>query len=106
YQKTLPGSGGLDPNPDLEAGQTMRHDYGAQDTMVNMRPVNTQQNARYQPPAQPVPPPPSAMNTMPGAAVRPGLPPRQSAAGGRRRILGCSPTCLMVFAGLLATFCG
>ncbi len=107
YQKTLPGSGGLDPNPEsIPPGSTIQHDYSAQDTLMNMRPVRTQENARYQPPAQSVPPPPSAMNTMPGAAVRPALPPRQSAAKPRGRILGCSPTCLMVFAGLLASFCG
>lgn len=106
YKKTLPGSGGFDPNPDFEPpqqeGNTVPHQVVSQDTVMNMRPVV---DPYVRQPAQqsvPTPPPAYTQAQQPSA-----LPPRK--AGGqprRRRILGCSPGCLMIFGGLFATFCG
>ena len=105
YNQTLPGSGGMDPNPDddyrRDMGQTMPHMTSAGQTVTNMRPVN--EPAQYQQPAAPVPPPPQM--TMPAGQQAAALP-RRSAAPRKRTILGCSPGCVMIFAGLLATFCG
>jgi penicillin-binding protein 1C len=113
-KKTLPGSGGLDPNPDFdnsfEAGHTVQHQPPVQrqpqPTLLNMRPYE-QQTQQVQPPQQYqqyqrpqyVPPSPP-QQTVPQA---PALPQRQPK---RKTILGCSPTCLMVFGGILASFCG
>ena len=101
-RQTLPGTGGLDPNPDFE--NTARRE--SQPTLASMPAVRPQAPAGGQVvprPAQPpayVPPPPRQ-----GAGPAPAgpLPVRRQ---GRRRILGCTPGCLMVFGGLTATFCG
>jgi hypothetical protein len=102
YKKTLAGSGGLDPNPDFEsnqAGNTVQHNPLSQDTLMNMRPVSGAQQSQRA--AQPPYVPPAPPTAMPPATT---LPPRKVPKG--RRILGCSPGCLMIFGGLFATFCG
>jgi len=105
YKKTLPGSGGFDPNPDFDPpvrpGDTVQHQAVPQDTLMNMRPISSQQP--YQRPSQPthIPPAPPAA-TMP---VQNAPLPRQKTPP-RKRILGCSPGCLMILAGLFVTFCG
>lgn len=112
YKKTLPGTGGLDPNPDFEppqeAGNTVPHQPLSENTVLNMRPV-ADSYPRSQPAPQRTqqplytPPPPQTMQPAHQAA----LPPRKPrAAHPQRRVLGCSPGCLMIFGGLIATFCG
>ncbi|MBK8023425.1 MAG: transglycosylase domain-containing protein [Chloroflexi bacterium] len=143
--ETLPGSGGLDPNPDFqhdlsddrfpddddetppafEAGQTVPHIVPFEHTLVHV----PEGGQRYQQPApqpqqpmsgQPtIPAPPAWAQTTqpnlynPNAGARPGAgafaPPANSLPvrpARKRRILGCTPGCLMVFLGLVATFCG
>lgn len=132
--KTLPGSGGFDPNPDFlkqeppikdddtpplfGEGVTMPHIVPFEHTMVHVpgesrRPVSTAGRTQQPPrraaqePTIPAPPSmqPAAMPQgypmQPAAGLPPRNPPRR-----RRGFLGCSPTCLMVFAGLALTFCG
>ncbi len=102
---TLPGSGGLDPNPDFSR-------QPAAPTLQTPRVQSSQQapaDARYQrpanytpQPAQPanVPPPPARRNP---AVVTPqqALPSRK-----RKRQRGFNPGCLAIFVGLFVTFCG
>lgn len=90
-KQTLPGSGGMDPNPDFNAGRTMPH-QSSQPTLTNMRPVQSAAPPVQRPIQQPPPPP--------AASARKSLPPRA-----KRRGLRWSG-CLMVFVGLFATFCG
>ncbi|NDJ61877.1 MAG: hypothetical protein GYB67_12175 [Chloroflexi bacterium] len=153
-KQTLPGSGGLDPNPDF----TVPHDQGTQrNPALQIEPTQPHivpfehtlvhvpedhRNRRSNPPPPPqhagqnVPAPgyqqryqPASQYTQPGVtqparpqgANYPPSPPRYPAAPGagrpqqplparrarrRRSILGCSPGCVVVFAGLIATFCG
>lgn len=131
--ETLPGSGGLDPNPDFlpddddetppafEAGQTLPHVVPFEHTLVHVpepgrrtsQPQPAPQAQRYSEEQPTIPAPPSwAQTTQPnvyygaptqGTPAPAGLPPRPA---GRRRILGCSPGCFMVLIGLLVTFCG
>ncbi len=87
-KKTLPGTEGMDPNPDFEPP--------SQATVVNMRPV---QSVSQTPPPNRTPPP---RPTPPSRSQKRALPPRSKS---RRR--GClSPSCLMIFVGLMVTFCG
>ncbi|MBI5667102.1 MAG: transglycosylase domain-containing protein [Chloroflexi bacterium] len=113
-QRTLPGSGGLDPNPDFAPGLTQRHQrVEMQQTMPHNvssynQPTMPVEQQRFARPAQPtypqqpgyVPPAPQT-----GAAPKPALPPRQAQAR-PRRILGCAPGCVWVIVGFLAIFCG
>jgi penicillin-binding protein 1C len=117
---TLPGSGGLDPNPDFapDAGDTIRQQRVRLDhTMPHVDPVPQQYTAptyppqqytapvqqqpypAYPPPQQTVPPAPPAQGH---SAV--GLPPRSRAKP--RRILGCSRGCFGLILGFLVIFCG
>ncbi|MDX2138049.1 MAG: transglycosylase domain-containing protein [Chloroflexota bacterium] len=158
-KKTLPGSGGMDPNPDffpedprnVPAGYTVPHIVPFEHTVVHV-PVK----AEHVMPAPPAPPqpapampptasskrlPPVVKQPRPGTdgipkpvpeqlygqppqqqAPQPGnypppnypypqqqaqpLPPQRRARRSKRGFLGCSPGCLMVFAGLFVTFCG
>ena len=158
-KKTLPGSGGMDPNPDFNpedprhvpAGYTVPHIVPLEHTVVHV-PVQgvepstqsapasavwqPEQQVLRRPPSskrlppvsrqprpgtdgvpQPSPAPPTAQNQQPyypppnyqqpyppgqGSVPMPQRPARPR----RRRILGCTPGCLMVFGGLIATFCG
>ncbi len=95
-RQTLPGTGGLDPNPDLAAHR------GPQPTLVNVPAVRPQAPSGGQVVPLPAQPPPAYAPPPLRQAAGP-LPVRRQ---GRRRILGCTPGCLMVFGGLTATFCG
>jgi membrane peptidoglycan carboxypeptidase len=89
--KTLVGSGGMDPNPDFRGPP--------QATVVNMRPTRAAQQAAPPRPASTLPPPPA-----PSKPQRPvALPPRPRA---RRGFLGIPSGCLVIFVGTFATFCG
>ncbi|MBL8131235.1 MAG: transglycosylase domain-containing protein [Anaerolineae bacterium] len=134
--ETLPGSGGLDPNPDFlpddddetppafEAGQTLPHIVPFEHTLVHVPEGGPRHSAPPQttwqtPPDQPtIPAPPAWAQTTqpnvynPNPGARPGAGAFAPAAGlpvrpeRRRRILGCSPGCLMVLLGVMLTFCG
>lgn len=131
-RKTLPGSGGFDPNPDFanedtpfDGGQTQPHIVPFQHTLVHVpgeehRPLRSSQPAQHPQQQTTIPAPPQQQPTMPQAYQQPQYPmpqgqyaqPRQPAPlpprakPRRRRILGCSPGCAAVFFGLFATFCG
>lgn len=157
-KKTLPGSGGLDPNPDFteearnrpprspattqpnDPGYTVPHIVPFEHTLVHVpgeeenrssappdrKAAQFQQSYRSAPPkpAAHVPPPPNVTQpgqypTQPGSYptqpnVYPSVPPMMGVpantyppvAARPRRILGCSPGCLAVFAGVFVTFCG
>lgn len=107
---TLPGSGGLDPNPDFivqedpASARTVRHPSvrltenppPPQSTMPN---PNLVDDRRYQRPAYPIPPAPQA---APAA-----MPPQKLPARRRKQGLAAfRPGCLWVFIGLFITFCG
>lgn len=117
-KKTLPGSGGMDPNPDFEIGNTqasdpgntvqhqaVRLDYTAPHTPVvqqqNPIPQDHQQYARPQQAGYPAPPAPTSQT-----AAAPGNRPLPQRRAQRRGCLGCSPTCLGIIAGFIAIFCG
>jgi membrane peptidoglycan carboxypeptidase len=98
--RTLPGSGGLDPNPDFNDPKA---------TVQNMRPVNqptvphqppARQNARYQRPAAGAIPAAPGPRQAPGAAQK--VLPKQSK--NRRRSSGVG--CFAIFIGLFVTLCG
>ncbi len=90
HKKTLPGSGGMDPNPDFKQSQP---------TVATMRPV---QQAASQPaiqrPAAPVPAPPPP----PSRAQRPVILPSRR----NKRFRLFSPGCFMIALGILGSFCG
>jgi hypothetical protein len=104
YKQTLPGSGGLDPNPDFantQFGQTSRHQP--------VQPPPQQDYQQYQRPAQPVyPAPQQTMPPMPpaqgnGTAQGKRVLPRRRT---RKGFLGMPIGCLWIFLGTLVTFCG
>ena len=102
-------------------GVTMPHIVPFEHTMVHVpgesrapRAARTQPQRVNPPPQRPpqqqptIPVPPVGQQTnMQQSYVpqQPGLPPRNPVRR-RRGFLGCSPGCLMVFAGLVVTFCG
>lgn len=106
---TLPGSGGLDPNPDFvvhedpASARTVRHPAvrltesppPPQATMPN---PDLADDRRYQRPPYAIPPAPQAANAPPV----PKLPPRRR----KRGLAAFRPGCLWVFIGLFVTFCG
>ena len=116
---TLPGSGGLDPNPDFlpfddqsssSADYTVQHepvqiDQTAPHPAVQSYPQNAE-HARFQRPGGsggiPPAPPATMMNSAPVKGS--GALPRRSTR--RRGCLGCSPGCLYLIAGFIAIFCG
>jgi len=107
--ETLPGSGGLDPNPDF-------HDPKA--TIQSMRRVQpTVQNPSVQPPAQNTVPSSNAQFARPVGGARQPIPAAPAPAGpaaapqrvlpkrrSRRRSKGVG--CFAIFLGLTLTFCG
>lgn len=108
---TLPGSGGLDPNPDMPAPQrpnierTVQHIPAAPAPAPSPQEQYTAANpslsdSRYQRPAGGYAPPPPPQQQGNGQKK---LAPRRPAP---RRILGFRPGCLWMFAGLILTFCG
>ncbi|MBL8117260.1 MAG: transglycosylase domain-containing protein [Anaerolineae bacterium] len=110
-RQTLPGSGGLDPNPDFvvqkgDAGQTMQHPAVRLDhTMPHEAPEQQYTAARqYQYQAPPPPPahiPPAPQVSGGQAQQLPRRPVRR-----KQGVLGCSRGCLGVFIGFMAIFCG
>ncbi len=121
---TLPGTFGLDPNPDHQQADSNVPARPAQPTMQNPRVQSPQQ-----PPQQqyiPQRPPQQAQPTMPnpqfqgGYQQQPpplpkgrtgGMPPQQPPQRlprkrGRRRVLGLPSGCIWAVAGLFVTFCG
>ncbi len=115
-RKTLPSSGGLDPNPDFdteEAGeQTAPHIVPFQHTLVHV-PGEEHRPAPPRKAQATIPAPPIQQTTQPmqypmpqpqGYPPKAGLPPRQKPRP--RRILGCTPGCAAIFVGLMVTFCG
>jgi membrane peptidoglycan carboxypeptidase len=154
-KKTLPGTGGYDPNPDFVAQPTMPHIAPPQHTLVHIPgetrnqptvpPTDPRRRVGREPTPPPPLPPPAPMQptvqmppgrrerTIPSprmseysAPVQPSVPPGYNPYAGQmpgqmpgaapalpprrkprpRRILGCTPGCLMVFAGVIVAFCG
>lgn len=120
-RKTLPGSGGYDPNPDFNAEtpddsqSTIPHIVPFEHTLVHV--PGEEHAPRQAPPRKP----PQAQQTIPAPPVqaKPYPLPQQPAAypqqpttlpprikPRQRRILGCSPGCAAIFVGLFVTFCG
>ncbi|MDX1992315.1 MAG: transglycosylase domain-containing protein [bacterium] len=115
-QETLPGTGGLDPNPDFtvkrESANTVQR---AQNTVPSANP--SPQTMR-----SPRPPAPPAYNAAPtvnspaaprgnGPMVGAPMPPNEAPAGQARRTLPrkrrrFNPGCVAIFLGLFLTFCG
>ncbi len=131
-KRTLPGSGGFDPNPDFnrgkqapreEDGNTVPHIVPFEYTMVHVpgeEPIKRQQpRAGYteanqpaasssfnEPTVGPTRSPyqrPQYTTPQAPAQQKAPLPPRRAK---KRRILGCSPGCFMIIVGVLVTFCG
>lgn len=123
---TLPGTGGLDPNPDAPdrpAAHTMKHQavrlpQNEQNTVPHpvqggqTVPSQPAEDSRYQRPRghnqvtqgrgmQHVPPPPPGQG-VPGKGARP-LPPRRKR---RRGMFGFRPGCIWIFLGSFITVCG
>jgi penicillin-binding protein 1C len=113
-KRTLPGSGGFDPNPDFaprsEAAKTIRNQPVRISQETVPAPTSQQQPAypQYQRPTQPtmqeyIPPmPPAQTNNVPQSGSRP-LPRKRRTSP---RIFGLPRGCLWIFLGTLATFCG
>ncbi len=107
--KTLQGSGGLDPNPDFntrpnDAGNTVQHKAVRLDQTMPHEPPPAYRN--YQQPAspqvqQPYPQPPASQA---GAAPQQPLQRRQIAR--KRGCLGCSRGCIGLIIGFIVIFCG
>jgi penicillin-binding protein 1C len=112
---TLPGSGGLDPNPDFlpfdpqpskKADHTVQHQAVRLDqTMPSPRPAEPAQQ-QFQRPGQGgrVPPAPPATMQKNAPVNQTALPNKRKTA--KRGCLGCSPGCLYLIAGFIAIFCG
>lgn len=109
---TLPGTGGLDPNPDMDqpqSQQTMRHPavrspeppIPPQSTIPNPQLAD---DHRYQRGNSPQP----AGNypQPPQSSGRSSAPPRLPRKRARRRILGLPSGCFWAFIALFVTFCG
>jgi penicillin-binding protein 1C len=155
-KKTLPGTGGMDPNPDFapedpfaeQRAYTVPHIVPFEHTVVHVPVQDGQQQkpapappppqlapaaprrsptskrlppvvrqprpgtegvpqpAQYMPPQGGQPPANYPAPNYPQAYSQQGQPPLPQRKPRRRRILGCTPGCLMVFAGLFVTFCG
>lgn len=120
-KKTLVGTGGLDPNPDMDDWRGS----GADKTVQNLRAVPpadadypsvqrpeagyTMQNPnvadnRFQRPPAPVPPV-AGQRPLPHGQQQ-GLPKGRASSRRRRRILGLPSGCVYLFIGLIVSFCG
>ena len=115
---TLPGTGGLDPNPDMMPRvPDMSH---SQQTVMNMPKASQQEppqmtaanpnlsDARFQRPAQQAPRPAQGQHVPRPPQQQYGfeqkkLPPRR---GRRSKIFGLPSGCMYMFLGLMVTFCG
>lgn len=124
-KQTLVGSGGLDPNPDMEPYRKPDAGMTVQSPAVRIDPGMTVQSPAVKLPAQPAQPayPAYPQYQRPAQQATPPIPPpppTQMAPGygqgqpmplapARRRKRGClglSPTCLAVVIGFFAIFCG
>ncbi len=104
---TLPGSGGLDPNPDFVNPEPPKPEYTVRHEAVRLE--NTAPHPAYKPaeqqpyqrpthqPGEYIPPAPT--NAQPGKPL-----PRRPVK--RKGCLGCSPTCLGIIIGFFIIFCG
>ncbi len=112
--KTLAGSGGLDPNPDFntrpsqsDAGNTMQHKAVRLDNTMPHEPSpphrNYNQPQQYQ---QPYPQPPANIPPAPQAGGVPSQPLQRRQNTRKRGCLGCSRGCIGLFVGFIAIFCG
>lgn len=117
-EPTLPGTFGLDPNPEMNAPkapvpssqssaptmQTPRVQQPQQQNQIPPRPApqaeQTMPNPQFQDARRQPPPPPQSQR---GAVPPPQHLPRKR---GRRRVLGLPAGCLWAVAGLFVTFCG
>ncbi len=118
--RTLSGSGGLDPNPDFypRPDQTMRNpkvQMPSQPSASNT--AYTQQQRSYNPyqappnviPAQQqgnLPPQPPNATMQHGAAVQQQPKRRNGVKGRRKKIMGLPSGCVYAFVGLFLSFCG
>ncbi len=117
---TLPGTGGLDPNPDMMPHVPYVDPAHSQQTVMNMPKAPQQQppqmtaanpnlsDARYQRPAQPAPQSAQGQHVPPPPQQQYGfeqkkLPRRRTR---RNRIMGLPSGCVYMFLGLMVTFCG
>ena len=133
-QPTLPGSQGLDPNPDFSSpktvttpavrapassdrtvpGQPVQSPQTTQPgrTMPHYPAATTQPAQRYQPtqagPTVPNPTPYPPQAGYPAPPRQPAPPPAQPRrpVKKKKRVLGCSPGCLVMFIGMFAALCG
>ncbi len=113
-KQTLPGSGGMDPNPDF--GQPAPPEKTVANPIIRQQQPHSRQTVqapidhqRFQRPQTPPPPPQAPQGAIPPApanAQRPKSQPKQAPRAKRRGCLGISPGCLMVFGGIVTTFCG
>ncbi len=113
--KTLVGSGGLDPNPDFntrpasDMGNTMRHKAVKLDNTMPHEPPPPHRNyaqpsgQQYQ---QPYPQPPTNLPPAPQQNTPPAQSLQRRPAQRKRGLFGCSRGCLSLFAGFVAIFCG
>ncbi len=110
---TLPGSGGLDPNPDFlpfdpvsgpqkDTAHTAQHVPVRLENTVQTTPQSAAPQQFQRPQQQYMPPAPPQKQANPAAAGGP-LPRKKA---NRRGCMGCSPGCLAIVAGFIAIFCG
>jgi len=121
---TLPGTGGLDPNPDMMPPVPHVDPSHSQQTVMNL-PKAPQQNVAQPPPSQMTAANPNVADSRYQRPVQQGVqsaqgqyvppPPQQSSQGQkslprrrrrRRKIFGLPSGCVYMFLGLMVTFCG
>lgn len=103
-RKTLPGSGGLDPNPDFVSSDQTGPTMPNQPIKPTIPPIPQVQQPYQRPSSgipQSIPPAPQPHQGMPPQPSLPRRPQRR-----RKTILGCSPGCLGLIIGFVAIFCG
>ncbi|MCA9893220.1 MAG: transglycosylase domain-containing protein [Anaerolineae bacterium] len=105
-RQTLPGTGGLDPNPDMPAQKNSAATIARMPAVQQDGPQ--QQDARYQRPPMPQQaaypaPRPNAYRPPVQQQPAPKAMPRRRR---RRRIMGLRPGCVYAMLGLFVSFCG
>ncbi len=114
--KTLAGSGGLDPNPDFntrpsqpDAGNTMQHKAVRLDNTMPHEPAPAHRNYNQPSPQQyqqPYPQPPANIPPAPQVGNVPSQPLQRRQTQRKRGCLGCSRGCVGLLVGFIAIFCG
>lgn len=102
-EPTLPGTFGLDPNPEMQSSaEPTMHNPAVRQSSPPPPPEATMANPQFQDrsPQPPIPPAPQGQQRQRPAPSR--LPRKRT----RRRILGLPSGCVWVIAGLVVTFCG